>query len=143
MSTQNVSKGQFYRTGSSGRVSPLRSCGRPHAFTSEQVNELVPYICQSRETRRITFLELSMKFPLWGVGKYAIGSALKRRGYQWRRSRYKPPLSEADRAQRQPWAQQHINWTLDEWFSISWTYETYVNDDSVMCQHVTRLVSSI
>ncbi|KAI1001565.1 hypothetical protein K3495_g6636 [Podosphaera aphanis] len=119
MSTLNVSKGQFYRTVSSGRVSPLRSSGRPHALTSEQVDELVAYICQSRETRRMTFLELSMNFPHWGVGQYAIGSALKRRGYQQRRSRYKPPLSEAVRAQRLSWAQQRVNWTLEEWFSIS------------------------
>ncbi|KAI0993377.1 hypothetical protein K3495_g14807 [Podosphaera aphanis] len=141
MSTQNVGKGQFYGTDSSGRVSPLRSSGRPHALTSEQVDELVANICRSRETRRMTFLELSMNFPHWGAGQYTIGSALKRKGYQRRRSRYKPPLLEAVRAQRLSWAQQHVNWTLDEWFSISWTDETYVNDDSVMCQYVTRLVS--
>ncbi|KAI0991064.1 hypothetical protein K3495_g17123, partial [Podosphaera aphanis] len=73
MSTQNVGKGQFYRTVSSGRVSPLRSSGRPHALTSEQVDELVAYICLSRETRRMTVLELSMNFPHWVLGNMPSG----------------------------------------------------------------------
>lgn len=73
MFTLDVSKGQFHRTISFGRVSPQNYQGRPRIPTSKQVDELVAFVCQSQETRRMSSLELSINFPLWDVRPIVIG----------------------------------------------------------------------
>lgn len=63
MSSLNVGKGQFYRIIPSGRSSPKNFLERLYALTCEQLDEVVAFVCQYRETPGTSFLELPINFP--------------------------------------------------------------------------------
>ena len=57
----------------SDQVTPKHRSGRPPVLSSDQVDELVSYIQQSRATRQMSYLALaSGPFHHWGVSEYTI-----------------------------------------------------------------------
>lgn len=89
----------------------------------------------------MTYLQLAMSFPEWNVGEDAVRNALKRRGYSRRIARSKPPLSDEHRRLRLEWAERHQSFSLNDWYHIIWSDETWINDGPVNNSHVTRKVS--
>ncbi|KAI0997852.1 hypothetical protein K3495_g10336 [Podosphaera aphanis] len=75
-----VTYNQVERTVQSGRASPKKRTGRPSKLMSAQVDELEAFVRRTRLTRHMSYLELSLEFNRWGVGEFAIRSALKKRG---------------------------------------------------------------
>ena len=65
-------------------------------------------------------------FKHWSVGEKAIQGAFLRRGFRRYVALSKPPLSERNQARRLEWAQEHVNWTREQWNAILWTDETWV-----------------
>ena len=76
-----------------GRTSPGKSTGRPHVLSIEQENELEVFVCRDKETRQMSYLELSLHFHMWNVGQDAILNALRPRGYLRYIAQSKPPLT--------------------------------------------------
>ncbi|EED11622.1 transposable element tc1 transposase, putative [Talaromyces stipitatus ATCC 10500] len=72
-----------------------------------------------------TSTELAQHLDL-NCSKLAIKSALNSRGYYRYIARRKPPLSSINKAKRLRWAQEHINWTYNDWKTILWTDESWV-----------------
>ena len=124
-----------------GCVDPGKRTGRSSKISPEQGDELEKFVCSSRETRRMSYLELAMNFPQWNVGVDAVRNALKRRGYSRRIARNKPPLSAEHRRLRLEWAERHQSFSLNDWCHIMWSDETWINDGTVIKTHVTRKVS--
>jgi transposase len=94
----HVSYQQVQRACQSEQVTPKKRTGRPPRLTQEQVDELITYIQQSRETRRMSYHRLANEvFAHWGVGEYSIRSSLRRAGYRRYIALAKPRLSETNR----------------------------------------------
>ena len=88
---------------------PRKSTGRPAVLSSAQFDELEQFVCSSRKTRRMTYLEVASNFPEWNIGERTVRNALKQRGYARRLPRRGPPLSVKDRRVRKSWAEAHRN----------------------------------
>jgi transposase len=65
---------------------------------------------------------------------------MKKEGYIRAVSRRKPPLTEATRQIRLDWALEHLNWTQEQWESILWSDETWVQPGAHKRQWVTRKI---
>ena len=77
-----------------GCVDPGKRIGRNSKISTEQGDELEKFVCSSRETRRMSYLELAMNFPQWNVRVDAVRNVLKRRGYSRRIARNKPRFQQ-------------------------------------------------
>ena len=94
----------------------------------------------TRETMRMSYVEISANFSDWNVGEIAIKNALEKRGYSRCLPRQKPPISGSNRAIRKSWAENHLLWTEEDWSLILWSDETFINDGSSIRKYVTRMV---
>ena len=121
---QNLSLRQIEYTCRFTHPTPQKRSGRPPLLTNEQANELITFIRTSKITRRLSHLQLVLHFG-WGVE--AVKGCLERAGYERYIARTKPPLSEANCRTRKDWAEKHLNWTREQWFTILWTDKTWVN----------------
>ena len=71
--------------------------GRPKAMSTTQEQELIDFVCASKENRRMTFLQLSMTLFNGSFGRSCIKRCLYRHGFGRRITRKKPPISEENR----------------------------------------------
>lgn len=55
-----------------GNVYPRKSTGQPAIQSSAQVDELELFVCSSRETRRMKYLEVASDFSEWNVGEKIV-----------------------------------------------------------------------
>jgi hypothetical protein len=62
----------------------------------------------------------------YGVKKQAIRLVLLREGFHRRLTMRKPLISEKNRKIRLDWAQEHVKWTMAQWYEILWTDETWI-----------------
>ena len=109
-------------------TTPAHRSGRPLTLSPNQIDELIAFISGSRANRRMTFLYLATyPFAKWNVSEWVIGNALASRNYQRHIALGKPGLSEASRRKRCEFAEEHIHWTIKQWYSILWSDETWVN----------------
>ncbi|KAI1005734.1 hypothetical protein K3495_g2486 [Podosphaera aphanis] len=102
-----ITRVQVKYTITTGHICPRKSTGRPARLSLAQVDELERFICSSRETRRMTYLEVACNFPDWNIGERTVRNALQQRGYAHRLPRNKPPLSERNKRIRKSWAEAH------------------------------------
>jgi transposase len=107
------------------RGTPQKRSGRPPILTQAQIEELIEFISASTINRRMSYEKLS-EVMQFGVGKKGIRAALEREGYNRRLATRKPPISEKNRVIRLAWAQEHLNWSLEQWYQILWTDETWI-----------------
>jgi transposase len=125
----------------SDQVTPKHRSGRPPVLSSDQVDELVSYVQQSRATRQMSYLALaSGPFQHWEVSEYTIRYALRNRGFTRHIALAKPPLSEANKTARLRWAVAHVGWTYEQWSKILWSDETWVTGGRHRRRWVTRRV---
>ena len=88
----------------------------------------------------MTFLQLSMALFNGIFGMWAIKNTLYRLGFRRRVARKKPPITETNRKKRLAWAQEHLDWSPEQWAKILWTDETWVTGGPHTKQYVTRRV---
>lgn len=113
--------------------------GQKGHLSEDQVDDLITYICTSKATRFESFLSLSIgPFSHFKVSGDVIRKAIAKRGYKKYIARQKPPLSQKNRDLRLAWAQEHKDWTLEDWCKILWTDETWVTGGRHRKQYVTR-----
>lgn len=80
------------------RVTPKKHTGRRSQLSDAQVDQLEVFICSSRTSQLISYLQLATgPFTNWKVGEYIIRNALRKRGYIRHVARAKPPLSPENR----------------------------------------------
>jgi hypothetical protein len=70
--------------------------------------------------------------------KHTIRNALIKEGYHRRLAMRKPPISENNRATRLAWVLEHRYWTMEQWYEILWTDETWVTGGRHTRTWVTR-----
>jgi hypothetical protein len=54
----------------------------------------------------------------FGVSEHIIRQALEKRGFHRRIAMRKPPISEKNQKIRVKWAEEHVNWSDEQWRSI-------------------------
>ena len=113
--------------------------GKKSTLTEDQINDLEVLVCSSKAGRLLSYTGLSSALDL-GVSVDVIRAALQKRGYKRYIARQKPPLSEKNKELRLAWAQEHKDWTLQQWSLILWTDETWVTGGRHRRQWVTRKV---
>ncbi len=129
---------QIQRACLASRPTPKKRSGRPPVLSEEQVDEIELFIQSKRSRRLLSYERLAIHFKELEVGPQAIKNALERRGYRRYVARQKPPLSEKNKRDRLSFAQEHLNWTREQWNQILWTDETWVTGSRHRKQYVTR-----
>ncbi len=119
---------------------PSKRSGRPGTLLNEQKTELIDYVCQSKLTRRLSYLHLSLAFEHWHISEHVIRTVLQRAGFKRRIARAKPPISEINRQKRLAWALEHRNWSQEQWYKIFWTDETWVTGGRHTRTWITRRI---
>ncbi|KAJ9292418.1 hypothetical protein DTO271G3_8799 [Paecilomyces variotii] len=104
---------------------PQKPPGRSSSLSEEQMDEIEAFITGSREGRRMPYKKLIRHFNL-DISEAVLARALKKRGYSRYIARRKPPISEKNRQLRLAWAREHLNWSIEQWYNVLWTDETWV-----------------
>jgi hypothetical protein len=74
-------------------------------------------VTASVENRQTSWSQIP-KILNWDCGEKAIRTTFKKEGYQRCIAARKCPLIEENRKKRLEWAQEHINWTDEQWDEI-------------------------
>lgn len=119
-------------------LTPKKRGGRPPELTKDQVDDIELFVTLSQAGRLMPWDQLAVTFSHFGVGKKAIRTAMKNRGYRRYVARRESPLSPKNRDLRLKWAQEHVHWTFEQWCTILWSDETWVTGGSHRRQWVTR-----
>ena len=104
-------------------ATPRKRSGRPQLLTQEQTETLIEFVTSSREGRRMSYQKLASSLG-FNCGVYTIQGTLERHGFHCRIAMRKPRISEKNRKIRLQWAQEHVNWTREQWDKVLWTNET-------------------
>jgi hypothetical protein len=131
---QRVTIRQVQYACSKGHPTPSKRDGRS-IFTAARRAELIEYVRQNRQTRRMSLMALATKFD---TTVYIIRRALQQSGFSRLLASQKPSISETTAQTRLQWAQEHLNWTKEQWNSILWTDETWVTGKKPIKTWVTR-----
>lgn len=110
-------------------LTPRKPSGQPSKLSPTQMDEIIDFITHSKRNRQMTYSRLIKALDL-GVSVHCLQLALKNRGYRRYPALKKPPLSEPTRLARLSWAKEHINWTMDQWYNVLWTDETWVTNQN-------------
>lgn len=119
------------------RATPQKRSGRPVILTQAQVEEVIEFVSASKRNRRIPYDKVCRALDL-PVKAHALGRALRIEGYHRRIALRKPPISEANRRKRLTFAYAHLDWTLEQWYKVLWTDETWVTGGRHTRTWVTR-----
>lgn len=118
-------------------ATPTKRSGRPPFLTQAQVEELVEFVCASAKNRRMSYAQLAGVMG-YGVKKDAIRTALAKKGFHRRLAMRKPPITEKNRQTRLAWAIEHRDWSMEQWYNILWTDDTWITGGRHTRTWVTR-----
>ena len=122
------------------RLTPQKKrSGRKVILNTPQRKRLIQWVTASQENRETPWIEIPSILGL-NCGEYAIRTAFKREGFVRRISRRKPPLSDENQKKRLKWAQEHIDWTDEQWDEILWSDETWTQPGKHTRTWVTRQI---
>jgi transposase len=124
----------------SHRLTPQRhKCGQKASLNTPQRRQLVEWVTASKDNRRVPWPDIPAILG-WNFGHKAIRTAFKKEGFVRRIARKKPPLSYQNQVQRLQWAIEHEDWTEEQWFSVLWSDETWVNPGRHTKDRITRRI---
>ena len=113
--------------------------GRRVYLNTPQRKRLIEWTTSSRENRRTQWADIPSILG-WNCGLHAVRTAFKKEGYVRRIARRKPPLTYKNQIQRLQWAIEHEDWTEEQWFSIVWSDETWVQPGRHTKDRITRKI---
>ena len=116
---------------------PKKRFGRPSALSQVKIEMLVEFVCASTKNRRMSYSQSANEWSLEPKDD-AIRNALMKEGFYRRLAMRKPPISETNRATRLAWSLEHRDWTIELWYVILWTDETWVTGGRHTRTWVTR-----
>jgi transposase len=126
------------RTAIYGRATPQhKRSGRHSTITEDEKRRIIDWVCSSKSSRRASWEKIAAELGMEDR-MYAIRNTLRNEGFSRRVARRKPPCSEPNRRARLAWAQEHLNWTPEQWNSLLWTDETWTNGGRHTKAWVTR-----
>ncbi|KAK6587373.1 hypothetical protein PZA11_000663 [Diplocarpon coronariae] len=125
----------------SNRLTPQkkRRCGRKVLLNTPQRKRLIEWVTSSRIARRTRWADIPTILN-FDCGEHAIRTAFKKEGYVRRIARRKPPLTYTNKIQRLQWAIEHEDWTEEQWFTVCWSDETWVQPGKHTKDWITRKI---
>ena len=98
------------------RITPqkTRSGRRPYLGPAER-RQLIEWVCASRKNRRMPWNKIPEIFG-WDCKVYAIETAFKKEGFGRYTAFKKLKLTDIHARIRRQWAEEHKNWTEEQWF---------------------------
>jgi hypothetical protein len=114
-------------------------CGRHALLTTPQRKHLIDWATFNSLSRDIPRKELP-KWLGYNCGEYAVRTAFKKEGYTRGVRRRKPPISPENQILRLAWAEEHKDWTDEQWDEICWSDETWVQPGYHRRQWCTRKI---
>ncbi|PQE05393.1 transposable element tc1 transposase protein [Rutstroemia sp. NJR-2017a BBW] len=128
------------------RLTPQKSkCGLKPRLTTPERKRLVDWVSASADNREIPWIAIPQILKL-NCSHKAIRTAFKKEGYIRAVARRKPPLSEANKEERMQWAEEHLNWTEEQWDLVCWSDETWTQPGrhrSVGIERIKELVHTM
>ena len=107
------------------RLTPQKQrTGRRVFLNTPQRKRLIQWVTASEENRDTPWVAIPSILG-FECGEKAIRTVFKKEGYVRRVKRRKCPLSEANAKKRLAWAEEHKNWTDEQWDEILWSDETW------------------
>ena len=120
------------------RLTPQKSrTGRQPLLGPSERKQLIDWVCANGKNRRTPGSEIPAILG-WDCKVYAIATAFKKEGFACRTALKKPKLTPEHAQIRLAWAQDHINWTDEQWAQILWTDETWIQPGKHKKVKVTR-----
>ena len=120
------------------RITPQkRRSGRRPLLGPLERKQLIEWVCASAKNRRTPWAQIPAIFG-WDCHVYAIETAFKAEGFARRSALKKPDLTQTHANARLIWALEHVHWTLEDWASILWSDETWVQPGKHKKIKVTR-----
>ncbi|KAL1867162.1 hypothetical protein VTK73DRAFT_4295 [Phialemonium thermophilum] len=117
---------------------PGSRTGRPRSMSPLQEEELIKYVCASKDHRRMSFLQLSTTVLDGAFSIWAIKNALYRYGFRRRVARVRYGITEEVRKLRLDWAREHVEWTPEQWAKVVWVDASSFAATPHPKQYVTR-----
>ncbi|KAF4470276.1 transposable element tc1 transposase [Fusarium albosuccineum] len=103
---------------------PLPRSERPLLLNSPAFKRVISLITSSKEGRRMDLAQAAKTLGL-DCPESVIRTALRRAGYSRHPALIRPPITEEIRKLRLAFAQEHVNWTIDQWKNVMWAAENY------------------
>lgn len=124
----------------SHRLTPQKTKSGARVFlNTPQRKRLIQWATASQNNRETSWSEIPAILG-FDCGEKAIRTAFKKEGYGRRVERKKCPLSNENRKKRKEWAEEHKDWTDEQWDEILWSDETWVQPDRHRRVWVTRKI---
>lgn len=140
--TLSISKSTVYRIAlqseHSDPVTPPKPKGRPRVCTRQRTQRFIRFITANAEARRLRIDQAATLAGGMPYHLHTLQAALHREGYHRRIARKKPLLTEAHKAARLQWAQEHVNWSDRQWQRVLWTDEASIRCGYFGQIYVTR-----
>lgn len=120
---------------------PKGTTARGHlpVLNQPQLFIVLAYALSSRDTRRMDFNKLASSLG-WKCKPAVIGNALREVGYERYPALIRPTIIEEFRQARFDWAQEHVDWTVEQWKAVVWSGETRIMTGPHARIHVTRTI---
>lgn len=113
--------------------------GRHPLLSTPQRKHLIDWATFNSLSRDIPIRELP-RWLGWTCGEKAIRTAFKKEGCCRGVRKRTPPISEKNRRLRLAWAEEHKDWTDEQWDLICWSDETWVQPGYHKRQWCTRKI---
>ena len=95
---------------------------------NHEAQRIIDFVCQNRTTRRMPATQIHQELfpdPDCGIGVDAVRNCLHRAGFTRRAALRKPFINEINRRKRFIFALEHVHWTVEDWYRILWSDETW------------------
>lgn len=120
------------------RVTPQKNrSGRRPLLGPAERKQLIVWVCANKKNRRTPWAQIPGIFG-WHCSVYAIETAFKKEGFGRYSALRKPKLTDKQAATRLQWAKDHEHWTVEQWFQILWSDESWVQPGRHKKVKVTR-----
>lgn len=122
------------------RLTPQKhKTGRKAVLNTPQRKRLIEQVTSSKDNREVPWPAIP-RILGFDCGEYAIRTAFKKEGFIRALAPHKPGLSATNIQERLQWAEEHMNWTEEQWDSVCWTDETWVQPGKHRRTWITRRI---
>ncbi|KAJ3466932.1 hypothetical protein MRS44_004496 [Fusarium solani] len=113
--------------------------GQLPVLNHPQLLIVLAFTLSSRDTRRMEYNRLATSLG-WRCKPAVIRNALREVGYERYPALIRPTIIEEFRQARFDWAQDHVDWTVEQWKAVVWSGETRIMTGPHARIHVTRTI---